>query len=222
LEVPAHLARLVDKGKVRIEVNEAAVQAARRTAITEFSFQFQYHMRYRPASSQKLSATDSPTKYSIRFFDTEWSFQHRISLSEDYRPIKPWASALLLHEFDHVAISTDPRLAAIIETFDDSQLIIEIQDNQDRRKLKAAVDQAVAEHVKKFQALIEKLVNDKYKKLDEKSSNGLIPIGERGSFFHDLYSIETLRSEAFPCLDQVSEAIANVREASINQHYSTQ
>jgi hypothetical protein len=219
-DVPVNLARLVDVGNVQIEVNEKAVRAANRTALTEFSFQFQYRMRYRPVFSAEPGNSNSSTSYRVRLYDIEWRLQHRISLSESYRPSKPWVSTLLLHEFDHVAVSTDPRLAAIVESLENSEVIVAVKESSDRRILKMAMDQAVAEYAKKFQVSIEKLVNKNYVKLDDKSQNGLTMIDDRGRFFQSLYSVEALRREEFPYLAQVSKAIERVQDKSLKEHYS--
>ncbi len=218
--VPVNLARLVDVGNVQIEVNEAAVRAANRTAITEFSFQFQYRMRYRPAFPVKPGNANSSTHYRVRLHDIEWRFQHKISLSESYRPSKPWVSALLLHEFDHVAVSTDPRLAAIVESLENSDIVVKVKEASDQRALRATIDQAVDEYTRNFRVAIEKLVNKCYVKLDGESQNGLKLIDARSEFFQSLYSVETLRREEFPYLDQALKAIERVQDRSLKEHYS--
>lgn len=218
--VPVNLARLVEVGNVQIEVNEAVVRAANRTAITEFSFQFQYRMRFRPAFSAKPGDSNSSTHYRVRLYDIEWRFQHKISLSESYRPSKPWVSALLLHEFDHVAVSTDPRLAAIVESLENSDIVVKVKESSDQRMLRAAIDQAVDEYTKNFRVAIEKLVNKCYIKLDGKSQNGLKLIDARSEFFQSLYAVETLRREEFPYLDQALKAIERVQGKSLKEHYS--
>jgi hypothetical protein len=219
VDIPADLARLVDVGKVQIEVDEAAVKAAHRTAITEFSFQISYRMRYQPVASRKSVGANASTMHTVRFYDVDWSVQHRIALSEDYRPTKPWASALLRHEFDHVAVSTDPRLIAIVESLDGSEVDVEVDNLGDRQQHKASVARAVDEYVKRFRVSIEMLVMEKYKALDATSSDGMVLIGDRKSFFRDLYSHETLRRDAFAYLEQALPGVDRVAESALKRHY---
>ncbi len=104
---------------------------------------------------------------------------------------------LLLHEFDHVAISTDPRLLKLIQVLEWSQHLWSVDWEGNEDPTPSQVSEMVAERLSERRKAIEDLVNRYYRQLDQLSNNGLTNISDRRAFFLKLYTIESLREERF-------------------------
>jgi hypothetical protein len=217
---PGGILRLIEKGNVRIEVDEAAVHAAKRTALTSFEFFLSYLMRYQHRTQPKNPDGSETVELAVRFTDFDWRIEHRIMLSENYLPAKPWESALLLHEFDHVAISTDPRLAAIFDSFQGSKALLKVELSAGESLSRARIDDEVSNYVARFRKSIEDLVGENYKRLDAESNDGLRSIGDRRKFFAELYSNDRLQGEKFEFGDVVEKQIVKEKPIQIEQHYT--
>jgi hypothetical protein len=218
-DVPPALSRLVDAGNVEMIEDQPAVQAAGRTALTVFSFSFAYHMRYRMHELEKGKDGESQVRIMVSFFDVEVSPSHRILLSTDFRPTRPWDSALLRHEFDHVAISSDPRLLSILHSLDGRRSTLLVSAPKIGRPNDAWAKTQIEESSKTFQHAVENLVNTYYVRLDDISAHGIRAIDDRKKFFMQIYSIDDLESLDFEYLEDVREQVEQVDSEAIKRHY---
>lgn len=218
-DVPPALARLVDIGRVEIEEDQPAVEAAGRTALTVFSFSLAYRMRYRINELGKGNDGKPRIRILVNFDDVTVLPSHKIQLSKYFRPTKPWESALLQHEFDHVAISSDPRMLAMLCSLDGrrSTLVVAMEEagkpKDDWAKTK------IEESTKVFRLAVEKLVETYYERLDEATQHGLRGIDDRKKFFTRIYSVEDLEKAQFPYVDDVRTSVEQIDSEIIQQHY---
>jgi hypothetical protein len=218
-DVPPHLRRLVELGQVHIQTDEAKVSAADRTALTEFQFQTVYHMRFFPARDGSPKDKKSTYRIGVRFTRFRSTLEHRISLSESYKPTKPWESPLLLHEFDHVAISSEPRIIAIFNCLEGASVTLEVPTEASGKPDREAHEQATKTYVHDFQREVERIVNEAYVELDERSNNGLQVLPDRKKFFLSLYTGDWLKEKQFSYIDQVTPAIQRIKPEAIQLHY---
>ena len=218
-DVPPAMARLVDIGNVQLRVDQPAVEAAHRTALTKFTFTLKYRMRYRISELPKNQESKSQCKISSTIFDIETDTTHRILLSEYFRPVKPWETELLQHEFDHVAISTDPRMFEMLRSLEGRKLSLIATPDQNTNVSDDWAKKAIENSISEFQRAVEQLVQRYYLQLDEVSNNGLKNIDDRSRFFTELYSLKNLERMRFPYLTDVKERIVKVKQDQIKKHY---
>ncbi len=218
-DMPPAFARLVDIGKVEIAEDQPTVEAAGRTALTVFSFSLAYRMQYRMNELSKDDQGAHRVRIWVNFQDVEVSPSHRILLSTNYRPAKPWESALLQHEFDLVAISTDPRMLDMIRSLDGKRSTLVVTTEGAGKPTDAWAKSEIEKSTKAFQQAIEKLVELYYVRLDEASSHGLRVIDDRKRFFTQIYSIEDLEKMQFAYIDDVRKHLDQVESEIIMQHY---
>ena len=128
------------------------------------------------------------------------------------------------HEFDHVAISTDPRLVKIIKLvlqrrrtwvaeFEQASLPTE---NDVRDRIRQEIDIEIKN--------CERMVQAQYNRLDKESAEGLSSIANRLDFFFDLYSISGLERCQFEYVEVVRASLTDKRLAvpakkEVEQHY---
>ncbi len=218
-DTPPGLARLVDLGNVQLVVDQPVVDAANRTALTVFSFSMKYRMRYRLHESSKEAPKKRSIQISVSYHDVDCEAAHKILLSDRYRPAKPWDSTLLRHEFDHVAISTDPRLFKMIRSLDGRRTTLALILDAETKTSDSWAKREIEKSVSEFQKSIESLVRAYYVRLDKASSDGLSPIEGRAAFFSEIYSVHDLEQRQFPYLNEVRERIGQVTSEQILQHY---
>ena len=192
-EAPGEFVRLIDLGNVSILVDDDRVRKAGKTALTVFQFSIDYDFKFR----HQLLGYDIETqawqaKIVAWMEQPKVKLDHRVFFQSTFSPTSPWESKLLRHEFDHVAISTDPRMLKIIK-----------RSLQQRRQWVAKWQQSISPtelEIRKnimetFTAEVrslEQLVQSQYDYLDKESNQGLSAINGRTDFFKGLYTIEGL------------------------------
>jgi len=221
-DAPPALARLIDTGHVRILVEDVAVRNAQRTALTLFNINVQYNHRFTRTSSRRTGRTNGDVRIATvqaKFQNTKVTLAHEIKLTSSYQPEKPWDSRLLLHEMDHVAISTDPRLIKILESLlrAPAQLNIALSVAPDQDA--TLITQAIHDLQRLRRDSVQKIVQQYYDRLDQQTKNGLDDIDQRAEFFLTLYSKQDLESLEFPYLNEIRSALTSVDLDAVKNHY---
>ena len=208
-DAPGEFVRLIDRGNVDIVVDDDRIRKAGKSALTLFQFVVDYDFRFR---HQLLGYNSETNVWQAKI--TAWmdqpkiKLEHTMCIQSNFAPALPWESKLLRHEFDHVAISTDPRFLKIIK-----------RSLQQRRQwigkwsqANAPTEQDVRESVLAAITVevqsIEKLVQSQYDLLDQESSQGLTVIGSRKEFFKGLYTVDGLERCKFD-MDKATRVFVN-------------
>ncbi len=224
-DAPGEFVRLIDRGNVKIVVDDDRIRKSGKTALTLFQFVIDYDFKFR----HQLLGVDKEShvwqaKISAWIDQPKVKLDHTICIPSDFAPASPWESKLLRHEFDHVAISTDPRLVKIIKRAlqQRRQWIGKWEQTgapseQDIRK---NIFEAIAAEVKS----LEQLVQSQYDKLDIESNQGLSSINSRKDFFKSLYTVEGLERCKYVFEDGmrefVKEKLSNAAsQKEVDGHY---
>lgn len=185
-------ARLIELGQVRFRSDPAALQAAERVALTRFdlqanvSFKFQHQLVSTPATGGVSSVIRlTPTLAGVEL-------RHAVTLPERNLVSERWAQRLLAHEFDHIAISADPRPMRIVrELFSQPQRLQQpVVGGQPPRP--AVIEQRLQSWRDGLLKQLASMIQLQYDRLDEASRNGEQAIADRERFFHQLYRTEDL------------------------------
>ena len=190
---PGEFVRLIDRGNVKIVVDDDRIRKSGKTALTLFQFVVDYDFKFR---HQVLGFDKESRVWQAKIMawidQPKVRLDHTICIQSNFAPTSPWESKLLQHEFDHVAISTDPRMLKIIkrELQQRRQWVGKWEQNgapteQDVRK---TIFEAITAEVKS----LEQLVQSQYDVLDQESNQGLSDIHSRKDFFRRLYTVEGL------------------------------
>ncbi len=217
-DAPGEFVRLIDRGNVKMVVDDDRVKKTGKTALTVFQFVIDYDFKFR----HQLLGFDSQSQVwqaSIVAWmeQPKVKLDHKIYLQSSFAPSSPWESKLLRHEFDHVAISTDPRLLKIIK-----------RALQQRRQWVAKWEQATAPTEKEIRKSIleafwsdvtklEQMVQAQYDVLDNASSQGLSDINSRTGFFKQLYTVEGLDGCNYAMDDSMREYVKERLSNSASQ-----
>ncbi len=181
-EPPAEIRKLIETGQVTFEAGEREAAPApqtgpRITAETHYRIAYNYNTR----SRWKIDSKNRRVVISVRFRDIEWQPKHKIWFKKRPGTENFWSHPLVLHEFDHVRISTDPRVAERFEQLLRSKRSITESLSADDVVDSGFVDRLVDEHVVKIFSEISDLVSIRYQELDRVTSHGLHPLPEDSS-----------------------------------------
>lgn len=216
---PPHLLRLIDRGKVRWSFDDQPLEEARKQGLTKFQYEVGHRAQFRYrwlASSGKQYRLAASIAYQKLSFD----MKHEIILSKSFSMQGAWKSRLLLHEFDHVCVSTDPRVSAIAEDlfFGRERLEVVVDAEGYQQQIGKEIEKQILERFEERKAAFGKMLQAAYDRLDALSLHGLQPIEDRRKLFASLFSHEFLREiEGFPC-DRINEKSLEFSPA-VELHY---
>lgn len=218
---PPAVARLIDRGAVRIVTDDARLRATGKQGLTFFRFRVDYRYRYELTGSQPTAEDPSRVQSDLvaRIRLVKLEGDHEVVLPSTYQPSKPWEAPLLLHEFDHVSISTDPRLRKIAEQVLGKPVRCMVRWDRAQGLLPETVDAAIKEEISARISELERIVQSNYQLLDRDTRDGQSNLRERFAFFRNLYSIAWLNQCEFRYLDSVSSLPQDRANKEVLEHY---
>ncbi len=223
-EAPGEIVRLIGLGNVRIEIDDEAVKASNKLALTAFQLKVTYDARIR---YDWIAQGNQNQPWKARIIANvpkpRIQLDHQVIIPSTFQPTEAWESALMKHEFDHVAISTDPRLLKIMERiFKRKWVFTEGWDQPSRptdADVQSRVEQLLAREVKNC----EQLIQQQYDWLDLQTISGSQSLDSRMSFFQELYSFQGLGRCSFARRDLVKEYLERNATAEslkeLERHY---
>jgi hypothetical protein len=218
---PPGIARLIDQGRVRIVIDDQRLSAAGLHALTEFRLQYDYGYRAQPKRPRPMA--EDPTQMQTEVVATLRSkridCEHTIVLKKGFLPIKPWEHPLMLHEFDHVSISTDPRFLKIAKDVLEQPVRCSVQWTKTDGLTKQLLDRAIKDAVSARIVELERVVQANYNELDRVSDQGQVNLKDRYRFFTTLYGKERLRACEFLYLDVLRSAAQDSSDKDVLEHY---
>jgi hypothetical protein len=199
---PGEYVRLINRGKVEIQVDDSILASYGKAALTRFQVKLDYKVIYRTPRATAIDG-ERMLLLDIRYTKRDVSVNHVIIIPTTYSPEAPWKDRLLKHEMDHVAITTDPRLQAMVGSIFSRGFTIDVSakvDNQQRNgDDKVRIDEFTQEIIQE----IESLLQYQYDELDQASRDGLVELDDRSAFFQSLYDYEA-------CKKYLPKSLANV------------
>jgi hypothetical protein len=181
-EPPAEIRELIEAGQVTLEAGEREASQTPQTGpriTAETNYRITYN--YKTRSRWKVDSQNRRVVITVRFRDIEWQPTHRIWFQKRPDTEDFWSNRLVLHEFDHVRISSDHRVAERFEQLLRSKGSITQSLSVDDIVDRAFVDRLVDEHVVEMFSEISDLVSIRYKELDRVTSHGLNPLPKDSS-----------------------------------------
>jgi hypothetical protein len=213
-------ARLIELGQVRFRSDPAALQAADRIALTRFdlqahvSFRFQHQLVPDPSAgglSSVLRLTPTPSALDLR---------HSVTLPERHSMSDRSAQRLLAHEFDHIAISADPRPLRILRELLSQPQRLQQPVEAPQPPTPTDIEQRVQAWRDGVLKQVTGLIQSQYDRLDEESRSGQLPIADREQFFHRLYPLEQLASLGVPIPASLRRWLLRQPDQDTQRHYA--
>ena len=203
--VPKELRSLIDDGKVEVvyESDPEFVKAARGWA--DFHLQLRYTFKYDLSKSQKNGRWH--IKLAIAKLNPKIELTHLIRLPVTFKSPDVWSGRILRHEFDHIAISLDPRamllLRHLLDHLTEIERTLEPKESPTNGVLSKLVDDEI---LKRREAVVE-LMRQNNIELDKIGAHGGQAVPNRAAFFAKLYTKENLAERKFPFIDEVLDLL---------------
>lgn len=219
---PAGISKLIALGNVRLGTDDERLQKARKQAFTFFRIKMSY--RYQTTQQNARLDDDDPSQWvaviDARLRKLDVQLEHDVYLQSGWEAKDAWDAPLLKHEFDHVAISTDPRLRQFLKRVLQQPIECTVRWPREEQLTSAIIDQAVnAEMTARIHEL-ERLVQAQYDRLDRVSRDGRNTIEDREQFFYSLYSLDSIRECHFLYLDTVKPLVQDRPSKEVREHFS--
>ncbi len=196
LRIPQRFKQLYRQGNVTIEFYDAVTDPMEFQGHAAFDFtarcKFTYEYRF-VVRRGKRYVRIQPKIQSIAI-----DMRHTVKIPKSHNTPELWDGKLMLHEMDHVAISTDPRIEMLLDHLFRSIEIVE-KPVQRRGEVEASVliEKVQAEQNARRDALLD-LIKKCNVELDKITNHGNTPLEDRDAFFKNLYSKGGLDSHGFP------------------------
>ena len=133
--------------------------------------------------------------------------RHTVRLPKYLEHRRRWNHPLVKHEFDHVAISCDPRLKMLVvhllQNIGRIDTTVNSTATLDTRFVRELIDQEIA---KRVDAAVE-LLNANQQQLDEVTRHGAAPIPDREAFFRSLFTKPNFDRVKFPYTGEVLDLL---------------
>jgi hypothetical protein len=188
---PGEFVRLIQAGEVSIEEDDERLRKENKQALTffELTIDYRYVMKYQTVES---GPEQQVIRVNVRYKKPTSQIVHRIIVGSDFKPALPWTNPLLMHEMDHVAISTDPRLEKWIEHFFAVERNWDFVWQQSMKPTEGQIQKKIVEKSQELTFDVERWIQFLYDQLDSESIHGTQDIANRSKFFAQLYSLETV------------------------------
>ncbi len=211
--ITPELLRLIDRGKVEVvyDSDPEFVRASRGWA--------DFHVQIRSSFKYDLKKTRQNGRWNVTLditkLEPKIELTHLIRLPSTFKSPDVWSSRVLRHEFDHIAVSLDPRamllLRHLLVHLPEIERTLEPKETPTNDVLNKLVDEEV---VKRRQAVVE-LMKQNNQQLDKLGAHGAELVPNRATFFTQLYTKENLAEMKFPFIEQVLDLLetAEYRQA---------
>lgn len=188
---PGEFVRLIQAGEVSIEEDDERLRKENRQALTffELTIDYRYVMQYQTVESGPERQT---VRVNVRYKKPTSRVVHKVIVGSDFKPVAPWSNPLLMHEMDHVAISTDPRLERWIESYFAIERNWDFAFPQSSKPTDGQIQKRIVEKSQELTLDVERWIQFLYDYLDSESVQGTQDIANRSKFFFNLYSPETV------------------------------
>ncbi len=178
-DAPKELKRLINDGKVEVvyDSDPEFVRASRGWA--------DFHVQIRSSFKYDLTKTRKNGRWNVKLaltkLDPKIELTHLIRLPSSFKSPDVWSSRTLRHEFDHIAVSLDPRamllLRHLLKHLPVIERTLEPKESPTNDLLNRLVDEEV---VKRHQAVVE-LMRQNNKRLDKIGSHGAEVVPNRAT-----------------------------------------
>lgn len=172
---------------------------------TEFFLSVDWSYDYRYATQ----TTDGAIQVTVTAKNVKLTprLRHVIRMPVAFYHAEVWDSRLLGHEFDHVAVSLDPRPRALLmqlcSNLPPYRFSIEGEEKPSDKQMREGINQ----EIQRRQSAILDLLQANYLALDKVSSHGQSAMQDRREFFDTLYSETNLKAVEFAYLEDVKSIL---------------
>ena len=202
---PTEIGKLIKAGSVTLKSGPQSPGPeydARLTGKTNYKIEYHYSSR----SQWRIDRTRRQLIITVRYSNISWKPRHVIWLRDIPSTERTWSDRILLHEFDHVRISNDARMAKRFTELLKENPVIRYDLKPGENVTRGMVDRIVEEHVESvFQELAD-LIAIRYRELDRDTKHGARELLESSQLYPFLRGGGTVPTAASPAESPAEKA----------------
>ena len=198
---PEELKRLITDGNVTVVYDADPEFVELRRGWADFQVRLTQSFKYNLIKTRQRDHWR--IKLVVTKLEPKIELTHLIRIPASFKSAKIWQSTLLRHEFDHVAVSLDPRAMLLLRHLLAHLPVIERTLKPGEEPTDERLSHFINEEVELRQQAVVDLMRQNNKLLDKVGSHGTLPVPDRAAFFAKLYSKENLAEQKFRYIDQV-------------------
>ena len=200
-EPPEYFARLIEAGNVTFVFYDLAREPRMHRGYTTFRLDVSYRSEYQYEWSDQARGRQIVIEPGIG--QIKYKLVNEVELPSSLNHDRRWAHWLVKHEFDHVAMTLDPRVPMLIEYLcEGTSKIVRtlpsstpVTDELAERLVHEAVEP-------RYQAVLKLLLANE-NDLDVHTRHGDHNLPDRRAYFGSLFTEPNLKQFRFPFLDEV-------------------
>lgn len=200
-DAPAELLRLIEDGKVKVVYDSEPEFVKADRGWADFKIQLRYTFKYDLTKTRKNGRWH--VKLTVTELDAKIELTHLIRLPATFQSPRIWKLPTLRHEFDHVAVSLDPRAMLLLKHLLDHLRVIERTLEPKVMPSKDVLNKLLDDEVVKRRQAVVELLQQNNRLLDKVGAHGAQVVPDRAAFFAKLYTKEHLAEQKFPYVEQV-------------------
>ena len=216
-DIPSDYKRVIEDADVDIIYHDPQTSKHGTWGFTRFDFAVEFQFRFR--FTRRRAGTRRRSFIEMTSFNADPKVRHTITLPKDYESHVLWLSRLTKHEFDHVAISADPRARLLMLHTMKSIPPIEHDFKGSVADVSKASSSLLEKTIQTRREAVLEVVRANNRRLDEISRHGRARMREREAFFEELYSKQNLADVKFPYLGDVLDLLDSPEYVDAPRYY---
>ena len=222
---PEHLARLIEAANVTIEFDDPPaprqVGTGDGAVVLAANVSFDYFLQTQSGyaadwvpKGDEIEVAVSPT-----FREITIRLEHTMTVPTSYMNAAFWSQSLIKHEFDHVAISADPRPFLLLEHLIRNMGTITTTLDRQTKPSDEELDAIIKEQIVLRRQAVTALIDANNNMLDDSTKHGAQALQDRRAFFGRLYTRSNLAEVGFPYIDAALDMIVSEEYENAERYY---
>lgn len=216
---PDYFQNLIETGNVELSFHDPRKHEVKTGGKAYFNYKFHHTVKFR----FKWRRADLPGKLlltiSPSITDARVTVSHTVSVPNSYRNPRMWTTRLVKHEFDHVALSSDPRVLKLLEHLVRNLGPIERTVGGSKKPDRDLCLKIINEECDSRRGAVVALVQANYRILDNISQHGKKRIPDRSEFFRHLFDKKNIDAQEFQFLPELLDLLDRRDYREMKLHY---
>jgi hypothetical protein len=194
-QLPKIYRPVVTAGRVSLQFTDETANIYGYRAWTDFNIQISFRYRTQPKKERRATVA------RVTWNEPEVLTTHEMRLPSYYQNRLPEPDGLVVHELDHVAISSHPRIRRLISVLHRDLTEFRFDGAPAEPVLAGLVKAAIQEASTARREALDRLIRYNQQQLDRVTDHGGQAWPGRGEFFRSLYTAENLQAGKFEFAD---------------------
>jgi hypothetical protein len=214
-EPPDYFARLIDEGSVTFVFYDPIREPRTHRGFTTFHLDVSYRSSFQYRWVDQAGGRQVTIEPKIG--PISYKLVNEVQLPENLNHDRRWTNSLVKHEFDHVAMTLDPRVRLLIDHLCAGTPVVVENFPAGAQVTGESVERLIHKEVEpRYQSVLKLLIANEHD-LDKVTRHGLRNLPHRREYFEFLFTEPNLKQHGFRYLNEVKPLLRkkSYREAKL-------